>query len=161
MNDHHEGLPNQVARAIRSRRQFIIGSVIVLLLAVVFASITVWALSIRQRTGSEFSNYVLTHHIGQAVVTNGNSGFQGVFCILHLNQPIPDTQLKAQAMGLFEKYSSLDGGNHLTLEYTDARGKTTIEADVVEVDASHVSLTLHLSSGIVETSVHQVGSKTS
>ena len=160
VNSRYEGDANNGAQARRGKRQFMIGAVIVLVMAVAFASITIWALAIRQKTGSEFSKYVLSHHIGQAVVTNDESGFQDAFCILHLNKPIPDTELQKQAMTLFQAYSSLDGGSHLTLEYTDPKGKTSIEADVVQVDTSHVSLTLHLSSGI-KTSVENVSSKTS
>ncbi|KPV42599.1 hypothetical protein [Alicyclobacillus ferrooxydans] len=133
----------------KSRLQFIIGAVIVLVLAATFASITMWALSIRSKTSSEFAKYVLSHHIGQAVVTDDASGFQTDFCVLHLDQPIPDNALKARAMGLFETYHQLDGGEHLTLEYAAEGGKAVIEADVVLIDSTHAALTLHLSTGVV------------
>lgn len=132
----------------KGKIQFLIGAAIIVVLAIAFASITMWALRIRSATSSVFAKYVTSQKIGTAQVTDDASGFQSDFCVLHLNHPVPTDQLQSETMGLFEKYHQLDGGDHLTLEYTTANGKTVIQSDAVLVDNSHVSITLHEPSGV-------------
>lgn len=142
-----------MASVPKSRVQFLIGAGIVLVLALAFAAITMWALRIRSQTGSEFSKYVVSHHLGTAEVTDDASGFQTDFCVLHLNAAIPDSKLKTETVALFTTYHQLDGGDHLTLEYAGKDGKTVIQSDAVLVGNTNVSLTLHTLSGVQTTLV--------
>lgn len=127
----------------KSRWQFVFGGVILVGLAVTFAMLTIQALNIRANTSSEFMDYVAQHGIGTAEVSDDASGFQGDFCVLHLKQPIPAEDLKAEAMQLFQEYNQLDGGQRLTIEYAQG-SKTTIQADAILLsNGKDVSLSLH------------------
>jgi len=114
----------------RSRIWFAVGAVIVVGFGVTFASLTIKALSIRSATSSEFSKYVISHGIGHSEVSDDSSGMLSDFCILHLTNPIPAKLLTKQAISLFRIYSELDGGDHLTIEFTPSHGAVQIEADV-------------------------------
>lgn len=115
----------------RNRLFFVVGAVGVLGIGGIFAHAAFHALYVRSITGSVFANYVIQHHIGQADVTDDASGFQGDMCTLYLNKPIPQAKLKQTTVGLAYQYYSLDGGDTLTITYTDA----TTHRQVVEASS--------------------------
>lgn len=129
----------------RNKLLFLIGLIGVLAVGGVFASLTVKALWVRSVTSSVFNKYVLDHKIGTAEVSDDASGFQGDFCVLHLNQPIPQDQLQEQTLDLMYHYHDLDGGRILSIEYNvPGTGKKVIESDAVyEPGTETVSLTLN------------------
>lgn len=135
-------------RAMRSKLWFIIGALMVLGIGAGYATETVRALHVRSITGSVFNQYVIQHNIGRAQVADDASGFQGDFCVLSLNQPIPATQLEQSALQLMFHYHDLDGGHTLSIDYTPAHGGQTLhQADVYyDAGASAVSITTHVGS---------------
>lgn len=113
----------------RNRLYFLAGAVLVLAIGGTYAWSVISALAIRAATGAEFATYVVKHHIGKASITSDSSGVQSDFCVLQLNQPIPDAQLSSQAFQLMQTYHNLDGGDTLTIQYR-AQSHTRVEASV-------------------------------
>lgn len=140
---------------VRRNRWILVGALIGLLaLGGVFAAMTEQALYVRSKTGSVFNTYVIQHGIGHAEVADDVSGFQGDFCVLHLNKPLPQARLQSRALQLMQQYYNLDGGTTLSIRYQNpATGKEVDQADVVYSDGSgDVSLILNV--GQVRKTVH-------
>lgn len=126
-------------RQKRNRLWIIIGGIVVVAFAVTFASMTMVALHMRQANGSVFAKYVIDHHIGTAQIQDDASGFQGDFCVLQLNHPIPKGQLETESLALMREYNSLDGGTSLNIVYQDsAHNKQVTEASLLYDAAGHV-----------------------
>lgn len=103
--------------AKRNRIIILVGAVGVLLLALVFANLTLQALNVRATTSSEFITYVAQHHIGRAELSEDFSKMQQDFCLLHVDHAIPNSELKGDLLSWVEQYYKLDGGHSLTVEY--------------------------------------------
>lgn len=113
-------LNHRSARLIRKNRLYFLGgAVLVLGIVGVFTWGSERALYVRTVTGSIFSHYVVTHHIGQASVSDDASGFQSDFSVVTLNQRIPVARLKQEVETLAQQYYDLDGGTSLTVQYND------------------------------------------
>ncbi|MCF8567221.1 hypothetical protein LLE49_21095 [Alicyclobacillus tolerans] len=143
------GQPSAKASSRRNKLLFVFGAILLLGVGGMIATETIHALSVRAKTGSVFNTYVIDHHIGIADISDDASGFQSDFCVLHLNQPIPDKQLEQQALSLMHQYYKLDGGNSMTIVYS-SRGsdKSVTQADAYYHSADQtVLLTLNTASG--------------
>lgn len=139
---------NLPARSRRNWWYFAAGAVLVLCIGGIYAKSAVSALSIRSATGSEFSTYVVDHHIGSASIQTDSSGLQSDFCVLTLNAAIPDRQLQNEAFHLMNVYHSLDGGDTLTIQYVPQGGPAQIEASVFYDSATEiVTMDLQQASG--------------
>lgn len=140
----------------RNRVLFLIGLVGVLAIGGAFASLTAKALWVRSVTSSVFTKYVIDQKIGHAEVADDASGFQGDFCVLHVNQPIPKDQLEQQTLNLMYHYHDLDGGRILSIQYNPlGTGKKVIESDAV-YDANTQTVTMTLNEGSQQVIKQQV-----
>ncbi|MCL6548389.1 MAG: hypothetical protein K6T30_05720 [Alicyclobacillus sp.] len=145
---HREGQGGAANRSRVRRNRLLLLSWTALVLAIggFFAHETIRALYVRSVTGSVFADYVLTHHIGRAQISDDESGFQKDFCVLQLNHPIPAAHLTQQMADLMYHYHDLDGGTMLTAAYRTPSGKWVTEADAV-YDESRETLILTLHAG--------------
>ncbi|MCL6516308.1 hypothetical protein [Alicyclobacillus sp.] len=135
------------ARVRRNRIWFVAGAALVLVLAGLFAHLTLRALTVRATTSSEFSQYVVDHGIGRVELMHDASGFDEDFMVLHLSHPVAEDQLQAQATAWMKLYYQLDGGTTLTMDYVDAAtGKRVVQADAV-YDPQKQTLSLTLNEG--------------
>jgi hypothetical protein len=102
-------------------------------------------LTVRAATGSEFSQYVISHGLGTARIADDASGFQPDYCVLELQRPIPARDLQQQALALLRTYHELDGGRSLSIHYRDpATGRDVTEADAFfDEPTGTVKLTLN------------------
>lgn len=135
----------KVSSSKRNKMVFLFGLIGVLAVGGIFASLTAKALWVRSVTSSVFNKYVIDHHVGQAEISDDASGFQGDFCVLHLNQPIPAAQLQQQTLDLMFHYHDLDGGRILSIQYNVPNSnKKVIESDAVyDPTTQIVSMTLN------------------
>lgn len=147
-----ENLRTPIVTHVRKRRNrwfFVAAAVVVLMIGGGFALATTNALSIRAHTGSEFSTYVVDHHIGRVTIQTDSSGLETDFCVLHLDKPIAEDKLADEAFHLMTVYHSLDGGNTLSIEYQSSGGNTDIQASVFySAPNETVSLELHEPDGL-------------
>lgn len=137
----------------RNRMYFLIGAFLVLLFGGGFAYETIKALHVRSLTGAVFNTYVINHGIGTAEISDDASGFQQDFCVLHLNRPIPSTELLSQTMKLMYEYHELDGGTTLSIRYNE-HGTTITESDAVYNQASQ-TVVITLNEGDTKRTVQQ------
>lgn len=129
----------------RGRWKFLVGAGIIAALGVTFAGLTLQALNIRAHTSSEFSAYVANHNLGTVELVDDESGVQTDFAVLHLRQPLAGSMLEQQTLDLMKTYFTLDGGSHLTIEYS-ANGKTDVLSDAVLLPGQSsrtLAITLH------------------
>jgi hypothetical protein len=135
----------KVSSSKRNKAVFLIGLIGVLAVGGVFAGLTAKALWVRSVTSSVFNKYVIDHNVGKAEISDDASGFQGDFCVLHLNQPIPQAQLQQETLDLMHHYQDLDGGRILSIQYNVPNSsKKVIESDAVyDPTTKIVSMTLN------------------
>ncbi|MCL6631884.1 MAG: hypothetical protein K6T63_04550 [Alicyclobacillus herbarius] len=133
------------AQVRRNRLWLLLGGAIVVLFAVSFAVMTRQALHLRAQNSSEFRDYVLAHHLGQAEIASDATGFQTNFCVLHLHAPPHPDELRGDLVRWMRAYAELDGGTHLTVVYQDPRtGRTVTEGDAVyQPQTDRLFVTIH------------------
>ena len=135
----------------RSRLYFIFGAIIIAVFIVLFSTQTTKALYVRSQTGAVFNTYVISHHIGTADISDDASGFQGDFCVLHVNKLIPTKDLMQQAMSLASRYYDLDGGTNMSI-VAMVNGKNLTQASTV-YEASSNTLMMTFNDGHREWSI--------
>ncbi|MCL6454920.1 MAG: hypothetical protein K6T78_15035 [Alicyclobacillus sp.] len=139
-----DGLPSRR----RSRMWFILGGVLVLGFGGLFASLTIQALNIRAHTSSEFSRYVVQHHVGTAELTDDPTGIEEPFTVVHLSHSIPDGALTSEAAQLFQVYNQLDGGDQLELVDSSRSRTSQVVANVQFLPGDkEMVIVEHLSNG--------------
>lgn len=130
----------------RNRALFVIGGLLIVGISAMFARATVEALQIRSATSSEFSQYVIDHHVGTVEESTDFSGFQGDFCVLQLAQRLPHSGLRSAILKYLFEYHTLDGGTHLTLDYQAPNSPhDEVLADAIyDQNAKTVTVNIHV-----------------